>query len=283
MTGMGRARGKVGSAYLFAEVKSVNHRYCEVNVRLPGRLQLFELSLVASAKKRINRGKLDITVFDDKDTTEVSYNPKALKAYYLFLKSIKKDLKFTEPITLTHIQNGMSFWLTKDSDVGKLGPALIALVNKALDQLMLMRAKEGSELTKQLKKRVAYVRSLKALVSAERQQIEVMAKEKLRQRIEKILEHVDVDPGKLANEVAYLIERADVTEELDRLDSHFKQMEAELNSKKPVGRSLDFMIQEMNREWNTIASKSQNTNIAKQVIEAKAEMEKIREQVQNIE
>lgn len=283
MTGMGRVRGRVGDSYLFAEIKSVNHRYCEVSVRMPVRYQMFELGIVTHIKKQINRGKVDITFFEDRGNSDVGYNVRSLKAYYRFLLSIKQDLKIAEPISLAHIQAGMPYWMTKDADVENLWPEMKKLVDQAIQRMMAMRVKEGRGLRNKLAKRLDIVDRIRLSVLRDRSIIETLVKERFAKRIEKILGDVEVDQDKLANEVAYYLDKCDVTEELDRLESHIKQMRDHLKASAPSGRSLDFLIQEMNREWNTIGSKAQNTKVATAVIRAKTEMEKIREQVQNIE
>lgn len=283
MTGIGRARGKVGSSFFSIEIKSINHRYCEVHTRFPSRYQSLELQVSQLVRKVLSRGKIDIFLYEDKSAQDLSINEKSLKIYYKFLKKITETLDIKEQIDLDHIQAGMNFWMGKDVDVSSIWPEFKVLVEKALDELVKMRKLEGQNLKKILLVRLKDLEERHRLVGHDRESIVKSYKTKLEKRIEKISAGIEIDPVKLANEVAFLADKADITEELDRLKSHFKLMRKMLNDKKSSGRSMDFLIQEMNREWNTIGSKSQNASIAHIVVEAKSELEKIREQIQNIE
>lgn len=296
MTGMGRARGAAGSSVFSVEIKSVNHRYCEVHARLPARLQSLEIPVVNRIKKEIHRGKVDVWIGEEK-SGEASpvLNRKALASYYRFLNEIRGRLKLAEPVNLSHIQAGASFWMAGGEEAGKVWPVVKKLVEKALDDLVRMRGREGKLLQKNIASRLKTVEELAARVAGKKEEILLEGKAKLERRIQKLLGGnatgvgpvsgggIEVDQGKLANEVAFMADRGDVTEELERLSSHFAQMARLLKDRGPSGRPIDFLIQEMNREWNTIASKTQNAGVAQMVVEAKCEMEKIREQVQNIE
>ncbi len=284
MTGMGRAAGPIDSAHFIVESRSVNHRYCEVSVRLPGRLQALEFQIVQLVKKKISRGKVDIWIGEEKGEAEqFPFNDKLLKGYYDFLSKVRKKMKIAEPITLTHLQQGASFWMSRGFDPQKYWPKLKKLVEKSLTALTVMRAKEGSALQKNIEARLKVLEELKSRVETKKEEVFVLTKNKLEVRIQKILNGIEVDPGKLANEVAFFADRSDISEELERLASHFTQMRQLIRGAEPSGRSLDFLIQEINREWNTIASKSQDASLAHYAVTAKGELEKVREQVQNIE
>lgn len=283
MTGMGKARAKLGKSYLRVELKSVNHKYCEVYTRLPQRFQSLEPLMTQLIKKTCGRGKIDLWLGEDRGSGEMELNKKALKSYHKFLKEIKSELKLNEGITLSHLQSGSSYWMTKEVDIKKEWPQIKKIVEAALEDLLKMRLREGKNLKRFVLAQVKKMEQLLSKLKAHKSQVFNKWKEKFEKRIQKILNDIEVDPGKLANEVAFYAERTDITEECDRLQSHFSQVKKLLNSSGPCGRPLDFLIQEMNREWNTIASKSQNVSIAHWVVEAKSEMEKMREQVQNIE
>lgn len=279
---MGRARGKIGSSFFLVEIKSVNHRYCEVSCRFPSRYQIFEHPISALIKKKVSRGKIEVSLFEEKKEG-VRFDAGALKDYWSFLNKVRKDLKIVEPVSLAHLQSGASFWMTRESPAEKDLPAVKKLAEKALEGLLKMRKTEGASLKKQIGERIKKLNTLRGFVLDKQGEVVASAKARLEKRLEKLSAGVEVDPSRLASEVVLLADRSDISEEGERLTSHFAQMESLLVKKAPCGRELDFLIQEMNREWNTIASKSQDAPMAHWVVEAKAELEKIREQVQNIE
>lgn len=283
MTGMGRARGKMGSGYLQVDIKSVNHKFCEVHTRLPSRFQVFEIPLTQMIKKKIGRGKIDVSFFEEKSESTVAFNKTSLKSYYKFLQSVRKELKLKEEVSLAHILSGSAFWFNRDNEGEKLWPVIAKIVEKALADMSSMRDKEGRTLATQILQKIDKLEGLRQHMLSRREEVLNAHTDKLKKRIEKILTDVEVDQTKLANELAFFADRSDITEELDRLVSHFSQVRGLLKSNKPCGRPLDFLIQEMNREWNTIGSKSQDISMTHWVVEAKSELEKIREQVQNIE
>lgn len=282
MTGMGQAKAKIFGSQFTVDIKSVNHRYCDVSVRLPHRYSLFEIPLITLVKEKIQRGKVDVMVYEEKGVEKLEGNSESIKDYFLFLKKLQKQFKMTEPIGIAHLQAGSQFWMRDSSDARKDWVPLKKVVVQALDSLLDMRKREGNNLKTNLQSRLKTLRVLQSQAEERRETVLLSYKQKLTARISKLLE-TDVDQARLAQEVAFLADRADITEELERLKSHFTQMEVLLNAKDPVGRQMDFLIQEFNREWNTIGSKSPDAIIAQSVVMAKTEIEKIREQVQNIE
>lgn len=283
MTGMGRARGKIGPAYFLVEIKSINHRFCEVHTHLPNRFQTFEVPLIQIIKKKLARGKIDIWLFEERRGGRPAVSKKALKSYFQFLKDVKNELGIDEKVSLSHVQNGSSFWMIRENNVKKYASAVKRLANNALVDLVRMRTKEGNHLKRQIQSRLISLQKLKKEVESRKEDVVLTHQRKLKKRIEILAEGVEIDQAKLANEVAFLADKGDITEELERLSSHFLQMKKIMSYSDSCGRSLDFIIQEMNREWNTIASKAQDGSIAHKVVSAKSEMEKIREQIQNIE
>ncbi|HBF13903.1 MAG TPA: YicC family protein [Deltaproteobacteria bacterium] len=283
MTGMGRARGKVGTSYITIELKSVNHRYCEVHSRLLPRFQGLEISITQAIKKRLSRGKVDVTILEERSDLFPSANLVSIKKYYDFLKQVKKHLKLSEEITLAHIQHGSSFWLSRDHDTKADEPKILMLLSKALDELVAMRKKEGDELARQLEKRKKNMEALVEKVATQRENVKLELQERLTKRIQKYMQGLEIDQARLSNEIVFYVDRTDISEEIERLHSHFKQAGDLFKSKEPCGRPLDFLVQEMFREWNTIGSKCQDTVVAFEVVTAKTELEKIREQIQNIE
>lgn len=285
MTGMGRARGKIGASHFLVEIKSVNHRYCEVNPRFPPRLQSLEIPLVALIKKKISRGKIDIWIGEEKGVGAVfSVNEKALKGYYALLQTIRKKLKIKGEITLENLQQGSHLWGESSPDAARFLPGLKKLAEAALNDLIRMREKEGSHLKQSLLVRLKNLEKIRILVGEKSPLFLEVYRDKLKARLSKILgESTEVDQARLSQEIIFHADRCDVSEELERLSSHFEQLKTLLSQKESAGRPLDFLIQEMNREWNTIASKSPDAEVSHLVVEAKSEMEKMREQVQNVE
>lgn len=282
MTGMGIARDQIdGISYTF-EARSVNHRYCEVFVKLPSRLQSIEYLIVQHVKKRIQRGKLDIFLqFEDNHRFEP--NLVSLKKYKQFLLSLQKNLQLEGPITLDHVLQNSHMWVEKSVDAEKLWTRLKKILDECLDKLIAMRQAEGKRLMTEIKKHLVFVEKICGKVKKQSPLLVTNYKKKLEVRIAQLLGGVQIETQRLAQEVAMMADRWDITEEIERLQSHFKQMKKVIEEGKPCGRTIDFLIQEMNREWNTIGSKSPDTSVSHDIVSAKAEMERMREQVQNIE
>ncbi|EKD42214.1 MAG: hypothetical protein ACD_73C00262G0003 [uncultured bacterium] len=283
MTGMGQSKGVSEGMPWVVEIRSVNHKFCDINFKMPPSLQVFEHLFAASVRKKISRGKVDIWIGIKKKSSEPAVDEKALKDYFKFLTKISKDLKLSEKPSLTHLMMGISYWMPRDNDV-KIDPEFIAgLIEKACVDLQKMRQNEGNALKSVLLSKKQFLEDLVEQINARRNDIIRASKERLQKKIEELLNGISLDQPRLENEIAYILDRTDISEELDRLKSHFKQFDQMMKQKDPVGRSLDFLIQEINRELNTITSKSQDVTVAHVIVTAKSELEKIREQVQNIE
>ena len=283
MTGIGRSRAKFNNTYFVCETRSVNHRFCDVSVKLPPKLQSLEISLNQKLKKRIHRGKIDLWIGEETTAQASKDEAQDLKNVYLFLKKIQKDFKLKDPITLSHLisaQNMVSSKKVKETPDEKF---ILNLAEKAIIELEKMRQKEGEKLTVFLSERLKTLEKILKQVEAKREEILQNYHSKLKEKVSKLLGDTAFDPQKVAQEVAILAEKTDTTEELERLTAHFNEARKVFLKKEPVGRTLDFLIQEINREWNTLGSKCQDFSMAHLVVEAKSELEKMREQVQNIE
>lgn len=284
MTGMGRAEGSVLKTPFRVEIKSVNHRFCEVFVKLPTRFSTLELLLQKLIKEKLSRGKIDLYIFEEKTPELTDFEIEAFEAYHAYLRKICDHLELKEPITLRDLTAGVGSWAQKDLDFEKAWKDLKSIVEKAMGDLDKMREREGAELKKELESRVHYLEDLYQKVLVESADLQKKLEEKIRQKISDRAEELEkLDPGRLHMEVLYYLDRMDVSEELERLKSHFSQAKTFFSSKEPIGRKLEFLLQEFHREFNTIASKSQNSEVAHLIVAAKAELEKIREQIQNIE
>jgi len=287
MTGYGKGEAVSPSGRCLVEVRSVNHRYCEVSVKLPRTFLACENELRKMAATRIKRGKVDLFVQWEPAADALLAPPvniEVAKAYHAAFQQLAHELRLSPEIPLSLIvaqRNVIQESVLEDGT--DLLPQVMEAAGLAFDALDAMRLREGEALTIDLHKRR---RTLEELTGKIGLRVPLMVEEyqlKLQQRLAKLLGDTDMDPQRLAQEVALLADRCDVTEELVRLASHFAQFDETLNLQEPVGRKLDFLMQELNREVNTIGSKANDVEITSLVVTLKAEMEKMREQVQNIE
>jgi len=284
MTGMGKASGTFEKKPLRIEVKAVNHRFCEVNTRVPGKYAVLEILIQKYIKDHVKRGRVDIFLNEDKATVLSGVETRAFKSYYGYLNEIKTSLKLKEDISLQQLLSGINSWIQKETSEKKLWQGIKPILEKAVKDLNKMRKQEGLRLKKFLQGRVKTLQSLRKEISKTNDKIRDTLAKKMSDRIaEKMEAGTELDEQRLHTEVVYYLDRMDISEELERLESHLVHMNVFLNAKEPIGRKMDFLLQEFNREFNTIASKSQSVGIAHVVVEAKAELEKIREQIQNIE
>lgn len=284
MTGMGRAQGSVQGAGIRIEIKSINHRFCEVGVKLPGRFLPLEILIQQAVKKVLSRGKIDVFVSEEKSQKISTTEDDAYRACYNHLKSVSESLKLSGGITLQDVLAHVNAWVQRDLDVEAAWAEFQPVLETALIDLVAMRAKEGLNLKKQMQAMFASLSEILARVEAQRGGIQAELEKRLKEKIAQKAEELGgVDPLRLQMEVLFYLDRTDVTEEIQRLKSHFKQAEAFFADAAPSGRKLDFLLQEFNREFNTIGSKIQSGDVAHLVVDAKAELEKIREQIQNIE
>lgn len=287
MTGMGSAQGELLGSPIKLEIKSVNHRFCEVNIRMPGKYSFLEMQITQKIKSMVKRGRVDLFLNEGKTSTLSPLEVKAFEDYHEYLNNIRRSLHLTDEVPLSLVVSGAYNWIQKEVNLEQAWKDLEPVLEKALNDLDGMRLKEGQALIQNLKDRAAALQNIKEQIFKIKDQINQELSEKLKTKIQEKLDEAqkkDLDETRLHTEVTYLLDRMDVTEELERLDSHLKQADEFLNSKAgPVGRKMDFLLQEFNREFNTIASKSQSASIAHLVVDAKAEIEKIREQIQNIE
>ncbi len=288
MTGFGRGEASSGTHHVSVELRCVNSRFLEIALRLPRSLSLRENDCKEIIRRTISRGKINATVTLDRGATEAAalrINPETARAYYKLLNDLKKALKLREPVRLEHLLK-FSEILEQEEESGA-DEAEWALTRKALEaavtDLQQMRQKEGRELENDFRARITILderlreveRLSKAQVPRER--------ERLKERIQQLLDTEHVDEGRLELEVAILADRLDVTEECVRFRSHNKFFLEALGSAESPGRRLNFLVQEINREANTIGSKSSAPEIAHVVVGIKEELERVREQLQNIE
>lgn len=288
MTGFGRVEYERKGVRMLVEIRSVNHRFCEISMRMPKELTILEEKCKKWIQAHLRRGRIDVQVSMDDVGNEdplLDVNWHVVENYVRIAEQLKRhyrlngDMNVDELIRLPDVIQPS----VRSGDIETLEAVLKTAFDRAIEQLMLMRRREGQALAKDL---YILVTQLKALSQEVSQRAPYVLEEYRKRLIERLAEWTDkdtVDPNRLMTEVALFADRADIREELTRLNSHGEQFKQILESDEAVGRKLDFLLQEMNREVNTIASKSHDLSISQNVVDMKSILEKMREQVQNIE
>lgn len=287
MTGLGVAETPLDGGLLLAEIRSLNHRFVEVRVRMPPELSEHAFFVEQRTRERRTRGRYDVTVRLDTSASTPRLDTARARALYADLCRLRDELAPGTELPLTAVAALPGLIVTGPS----LAPdpirrALGTVVDRALTALDEMRRLEGATLHAELLRRLESARHHVAAMTDEAPRLAEAVRSRLQQRLDKLLgtaSSAEIDPLRLEAEVALLAERSDVAEELVRLDSHLAQFESLLGEDEPVGRRLDFLLQEMGRETNTIGAKCQDADVSHRVVELKAELERMREQVQNVE
>lgn len=288
MTGYGKSRLDLNGRSYSIEIKSVNYRYCDVNVRLPRNISFYENEIKKVIANNVSRGKIDVYVEYTNYTNEgkeVIINKDLAKLFIKELRELAIQENLSDNIRAIDITK-MPDVLQVKNDEGENDVILNELMqcaNDAVNNFISMRATEGNRIKIDLQKRLDNIKYKVQQISEISTGLVEEYVVKLRDRIKEILKTDIVDENRLAQEIVIYADKSSVQEELTRLDSHIVQFEKLLNDENAIGKKLDFIIQEMNREANTIASKSVKLEITNHVIEIKTELEDIREQVQNIE
>jgi len=290
MTGYGRGECAQDGFKITVELSSVNRKQSEISVVLPRELEVLEAQLRDVINRSIARGRLTARVSlhaaDGRMSAQVRLNAPLARAYVRELNRLAKELKLTGPVTLDLLARAPGVFETNQemADAEDFWPAVEKALQQALATLLKMREREGAHLAKDLSTRISIMRKSAALVQKRSPEVQKRYREQLIQRIRSAgVEAPAVEDERLLKEIVYFADRSDISEELTRLQSHFQQFDDCLDSKEPVGRMLDFLAQEMNREVNTIGSKANDSLISRAVVTLKAELEKFREQAQNVE
>jgi uncharacterized protein (TIGR00255 family) len=296
MTGYAIVRGEFNGWTIRVSVKSVNHRFLDVKLRIPDSLELYEHRLRQAVRSRIHRGHLDIHVsVDPGEAAPVHVNRELLKAYVNAAEELRRttgakdELDLVSLLRLPGVITGLASALPETEEAQEeLGKALETHLQEALAKLDEMRKTEGRHLEEELRTRVAHISDNAEKVRELVGKLQPVFSRRLEARLKELLNGTSVDPSRLAQEAALLAERSDISEELDRLRSHLQQFSKLLDGAGELGKKLDFLLQEMNREANTMLSKtpgveSEALAITGLSLDIKAEIEKLREQVQNIE
>ena len=288
MTGFGTGTATAGNESLTVELRSVNHKFCEVKVRLPRELSALEASLQKLVKDRLARGAVDVAV-RRASRTALGVVPQVdlalAREYRRAWGELARALDLPDSVTVKDLASQPNVIRLEEPQVGleDAGKAAESALVMALDALGKMREKEGVALAADLTARLSLVAQWVDEVKVLAPKAIDLYRSRLSERIAELSKGLAVDPQRLAQEVAFFAERTDVAEEMTRLSSHLEQFNELLRSKEPSGRKMDFLVQEMHREVNTTGSKSQDADISNRIMQLKAELERIREQVQNVE
>ena len=289
MTGFGRAEANGEGVTATVEMRSVNNRFLEVSARLPKEFNLRESDVKDILRKTFSRGKITLTVTLDRsrETDKVlDVNGALALKFKEALNTIRKEAKIKEAVSLSHLLFFKDELIRRDSNSDSVDHdwnVITVAIAKGAKSLNTMRVKEGKELAKDLRKRINELNKVVDKIESISKEQVPEERKRLHERIARLFENEEIDEQRLEMEVVILADKLDVTEECVRWKSHSKFFIEAINDKEPAGRRLNFLLQEMHREINTMGSKSSDSRVAHLVVKAKEELERIREQVQNIE
>lgn len=288
MTGFGIGEGQTGLGKVSVESRSVNHRYSDINIKLPRRLLPLEGRVKEIVRSQVSRGRTDVSIrFDaaggERVKFQVDFN--LAEQYAEALRSLKEKLNLEGEVSV-ELMAGVKDIISAKEENGEIEPywqEIVPILNQSLQKMDEMKRSEGEELVKDLRTRLDRIsEGLNAIREQFPQQFQAY-QSRLRDRLRSLLAEIEIDPYRIQQEIAFLAERTDITEELVRVESHLRQFDQLLKSEEQVGRKMDFLLQEIHREFNTMSAKVNDAGISQKVVEIKGELEKIREQVQNIE
>ncbi|HPC73028.1 MAG TPA: YicC family protein [Syntrophales bacterium] len=290
MTGYGRAETVHEGRKWVVEIRSLNHRFMEVIVRLPGALTPLEMEIKKKVGEKLTRGRVDVTVQMDipgstGSAMQYELDLPLLRNYLELLNRIRAELKIREKADLDTVSRFREIFVPSERklDAAQAWEVLKDVLEGALTKLVRMREREGEVLRKDFAARLEKIREILRMMKTRIPEVVQEYQRKLSERVRELTGGLEIDGMRLAQEVALLAEKTDITEEIVRLESHIDQVSKLLDSRDAVGRKIDFLLQEMCREVNTMGSKSSDVVVSHQVIELKSEITKLREQVQNVE
>lgn len=288
MTGYGRKEAVLEGKKIQAEIKSVNHRFSDYSIRLPRHLLFLEDKVRRFASQYITRGKIDIFIsvenYEEADK-DIILNKGLAQSYLNALYELRDTFMLADDISVMKVAKYAEIFKTerKEEDEDAVWEAVKKVLAQAVGDFMEMRRREGERIYKDLKNRVQYMQSLAKRIEEREPRIVEEYKKRLYDKIKEVLEEKDIDEARILTEVAVYADKVAINEETVRLASHFDEYYTILEADEPAGRKLDFLMQEINREINTIGSKANDLEVARLVVDLKAELEKMREQIQNIE
>ena len=288
MTGYGRAVETVNGREFTVELRSVNNRYLDCTVKMPRSLSFAEEAVKQAVKKAVSRGKVDVYISvksENSDDTTITLNKAVLEGYLAAMRQMVSEFGVRDDISVSTVSRLPEVFSVEKPEVDEeqLQADLMGVVEKALEGYNTMRDTEGAALAADLRSRGETILSLVEKVEAGNGQTVVAYRARLYAKLQEVLANTTIDESRILTEAAIFADKVAVDEETVRLRSHLKQMNTMLDGGGAIGRKLDFLLQEMNREANTIGSKCTDVELARVVVDIKAELEKIREQTQNIE
>ena len=289
MTGFGKAEISDSGYHVSVEIKSVNNRFCDISIYLPQPVRSLETKLKDVVLKRIQRGKISASVRIEKQNVAeigIDLDAKVVQSYVKLLNDLKTFAAIDETIKIEHLLNFKDIFAPKqesDEEIIILEDLISQGLDKAAAEMNIMRVQEGSHLATDLKERINSIEEHVYFVQQRAALRVPEARFKMQDRLKNLLEDENFDMNRLELEIAVLADRLDITEEIVRMGSHLKYFRQAIDAKEAVGRKLNFLIQEMNREVNTMGSKSNDAEVAHLVVSIKESLEIIREQIQNIE
>lgn len=288
MTGFGREHVVANGREIIVEIRSVNHRYYEFTARTPRSYGYLDEKLKAFLKNGISRGKVEasVTIYNQEGTdAEIELNESVAKGYLQALRCSAETLELDDDLTLTSIMRLPDIFtiVKKTDDEEVIWNEVKAVAQVALDRFVEMRNVEGQKMYDDISSRLDFIEQTVGKIEAQSPTVSENYRDRLYAKIKEVLSDRNIDEQRVLTEVAIFSEKVAIDEETVRLRSHIAQFRDLIQSSEPVGRKLDFLVQELNREVNTIGSKAQDLSITKMVVDLKSEIEKIREQIQNIE
>ncbi len=288
MTGFGRHEENIGGRDITVEIKAVNHRFCEFSAKIPKSFGFLEEKLKAELSGKVFRGKTEVTVMINNvsnKSEDVEVNEETAASYINALRTANEKLMLKDDITLSSLLRFPDVFIVSKAEENEdeIWQSVRTVALKALESFLEMRVREGEKLSEDFKNRLGVIEELVEKIEARSPEVNSAYRERLYGRLCEILEDKNIDESRILTESAIFADKTAVDEETVRLHSHIRQFEELIGRNEPVGRKLDFLIQEFNREVNTIGSKCQDSEIIKIVLDLKSEIEKIREQVQNVE
>ncbi|MEL7833924.1 YicC/YloC family endoribonuclease [Fodinibius sp. Rm-B-1B1-1] len=289
MTGFGRGDASGNGISVTVELKSVNSRYLDISLRLPQSIQDRELDIKEMLQQHVERGKVNVSVRVDKSETgepEITFNKKLVAGYKQLLNDLRETADIKEPITLRTLLEFNDIFESREDDPEtkkQIWQLTQEAVKEAAEELKAMRMQEGSQLEEDLNQRIDHIEEMLNIVMDKVDGRSQEIKEDLIARVNDLIDNDKIDPDRLEMEVAVLVDKMDITEEIVRTQSHIKFFREAVNNDNSVGRRLNFLSQEINREINTIGSKANDSEISQYIVKAKESLEQIREQVQNVE
>ena len=289
MTAYGRGEYPLGDKTYTVELKSVNNRYRDIVLRMPRSLQELEEDIRAFISSRVRRGRLETTIQTSVNGKEENYqlelNVPLLKAYQEIFRQLNIELGTDDnpnPEAFSQIKD-IIIMKPEEIDLEETKSGILGAMTMALDALDEMKNREGNALAEDINMRLALIKNHLDDIKTSVPRIVEEYQEKLKTRLETLMPDIEIDESRLAQEIAIFAERSDITEEIVRAGSHLNQFREIMNIDDSIGRRLDFLLQEINREVNTMSAKASNADVSARVVEMKAELEKIREQIQNVE